>query len=219
MKLQTELIAAAQAESRRLMIVLHGLGDSSAGYYWLPAALRLPWMNYLLVNAPDQYYGGYSWFDIYGNAEPGVLRSRALLTELFQAQAAAGYPAGQTVLFGFSQGCLMVLETGLRYPERFAGMVGISGFLHDPARLVRELSGAAREQRVLVTHGTEDPLIPREVMEKQIGSLKEAGLPITWRTFPKAHTIDDAEELPLIREFVEGCFETDSAAARRGGAL
>ena len=35
------------------MIVLHGLGDSMEGYRWLPEALQLPWLNYLLVNAPD----------------------------------------------------------------------------------------------------------------------------------------------------------------------
>ena len=53
--LTTELMPAAQRDSRRLMVVLHGLGDSMEGYRWLPSALRLPWLNYLLVNAPDEY--------------------------------------------------------------------------------------------------------------------------------------------------------------------
>jgi hypothetical protein len=39
--------------------MLPGLGDSIEGYRWLPEAMDLPWMNHLLVNAPDQYYGGY----------------------------------------------------------------------------------------------------------------------------------------------------------------
>ena len=42
------------------------------------------------------------------------------------AQREAGFPTEQTILFGFSQGCLMVLEAGLRYPHRFAGVIGIS---------------------------------------------------------------------------------------------
>ncbi len=45
------------------MVMLHGLGDSIEGYRWFPEAMGLPGMNYLLVNAPDEYYGGYSWFD------------------------------------------------------------------------------------------------------------------------------------------------------------
>ena len=30
----------------------------------------------LLVNAPDEYYGGYSWFEYPGEIAPGIHRSR-----------------------------------------------------------------------------------------------------------------------------------------------
>ena len=56
--LVTELVPAREPDSRRLMVVLHGLGDSMDGYRWMPQELDLPWLNYLLVNAPDDYYGG-----------------------------------------------------------------------------------------------------------------------------------------------------------------
>src|SRR6266567_7943288 len=105
--LDTEFHPAKDANFRRLMVVLHGLGDSVAGYRWLPHALGLPWMNYLLVNAPDDYYGGFSWYDFSENPGPGVLRSRRLLFELLDEQRAKGFPTGQTTLSGFSQGCLM----------------------------------------------------------------------------------------------------------------
>ena len=62
-----ELIPAEEKGSRRLLIMLHGLGDSMEGYRWVPEALDLPWLNYLLVNAPDSYYGGYSWYDFAGD--------------------------------------------------------------------------------------------------------------------------------------------------------
>ena len=61
--LETELISAQEENSRSLMVMLHGLGDSMDGYRWLPEAMNLPWLNYLLVNAPDDYFGGFSWFD------------------------------------------------------------------------------------------------------------------------------------------------------------
>ena len=64
------------------MVVLHGLGDSTAGFRWLPEELGQPWLNYLLVNAPDNYYGGYSWYDFAGDMGPGVKRSREMLFEL-----------------------------------------------------------------------------------------------------------------------------------------
>src|SRR5215468_3934030 len=98
--LHSELIAAREPGSRRLMIMLHGLGDSLEGFRWLPEALNLPWINYLLVNAPDEYYGGYSWYDFAGNIAPGVLRSRKLLFELLDNQRAKGFATEETVLGG-----------------------------------------------------------------------------------------------------------------------
>ena len=51
--------------------------------------MALPWLNYLLVNAPDDYYGGYSWFDL-DNMAPGVQRSRKLLFDLLDDLRAQG---------------------------------------------------------------------------------------------------------------------------------
>jgi phospholipase/carboxylesterase len=184
------------------MVVLHGLGDSMDGYRWLPEAMRLPWLNYLLVNAPDSYYGGYSWYDFTGDTGPGVVRSRKLLFNLLAVQEQEGYPAAETVLFGFSQGCLMAIDVGFRYPRRLAGLVGVSGYVYSPRELLTELPPAAHEQRLLFTHGTYDPLVPIAPVRAQVAELQAAGLRIQWREFAKDHTIAGEEELDLIREFV-----------------
>jgi len=199
--LTTELIPAVQTDSRRLMVVLHGLGDSMDGYRWLPEAMRLAALNYLLVNAPDEYYGGWSWYDLPGDAAPGVLRSRKLLFELLDSLRERGFPTEQTLLFGFSQGCLMTLETGLRYPHRLAGLIGVSGYVHEPERLLREMPPVAAQQRVLLTHGTYDPLIPISRTRAQAQLLRDAGLRIEWREFAKEHTIAGEAELAVIRAF------------------
>jgi phospholipase/carboxylesterase len=204
--LTTELIPAHSVASRRLMVVLHGLGDSLEGYRFLPAVIGLPWLNYLLVNAPDPYYGGYSWFDIYGEPEPGIRRSRDALMALLDTQRAAGFPSDQTVVFGFSQGCLLSLELGARYPHLLAGIIGISGFVHDPDGLVAAFSPVAREQRFLVTHGAMDPLIPIETMRPQVARLQAAGLRIQWQEFAKAHTLAGEAEFALIRQFIQARF-------------
>ena len=199
--LEHELIPAADKGSPRLMIMLHGLGDSIEGYRWMPQAMELPWMNYLLVNAPDDYFGGYSWFDFEGNIVPGVERSRRLLFELLEAQHGRGFPADQITFGGFSQGCLMAVEVGLRYPRRLAGVVGISGYACQPEKLAEELSPVARQQRLFWTHGTLDPMIPFAEVREQVNLLKAAGVRIDWHEFAKPHTIIEPE-LELMREFV-----------------
>jgi phospholipase/carboxylesterase len=204
--LHTELIPAADKQSRRLMIMLHGLGDSIEGYRWWPEAINLPWLNHLLVNAPDEYFGGYSWFDFPGDMVPGVRRNTKHLVALLDDLAARGFSADQIVLGGFSQGCLMAIEVGLRYPQRFAGIVGISGYVCEPERLWQERSPVAGQQRLLVTHGHYDPIIPFATVREQVRFLQAAGLSVEWHEFAKEHTIAGEAELEVVRRFIRAGF-------------
>ncbi len=200
--LHSELLPATDSGSKHLMIMLHGLGDSIEGYRWLPEAMRLPWLNYLLVNAPDDYYGGFSWFDIDGDTVGTVKRSRQLLFALLDAQRAKGFPTETTTLGGFSQGCLMTIDVGLHYPHQFAGLVGISGWICDAEQVLTALTPLAKQQRFLVTHGTHDPLVPFARTRQQVQQAKGAGLNIEWHEFMKPHTIAGEEEMRVIRKFV-----------------
>ena len=200
--LTTEFVPAQKSADRSLMVVMHGLGDSMDGYRWLPEVLGLPWLNYLLVNAPDSYYGGYSWYDYAGEPGPGIRRSRDLLFTLLDEQRNRGFPTENTSVFGFSQGCLMTIELGLRYPHLFAGLIGVSGYVFEPKNIVKELSPVALQQRVLMTHGTADPLIPIEPVREQVTLLKSKGIGIEWHEFAKVHTIQGEEELSVIRKFI-----------------
>jgi phospholipase/carboxylesterase len=204
--LRTEFIPAIQESEPRLLIALHGLGDSLEGYRWMPEAMGLPWLSYLLVNAPDPYFGGFSWYDLYGDPGPGIERSRKLLFDLLDELRAGKFAAEKIVVFGFSQGCLMSIEIGARYPHRLAGIVGVSGCVHEALRLAQELSPQAREQRFLITHGTQDPLLPIEKTRRQVELLRRAGLKIDWREFAKTHTIDGEAELPVLRDFIHDSY-------------
>jgi len=205
--LESDLIRA-QAPSNKLLIALHGLGDSMEGYRWLPQALRMADLNVLLVNAPDAYYGGYSWYDFASDPAPGVERSYRLIAELLEGLPAKGFPTEKTVLFGFSQGCLMSFETGIRYPKKLAGLIGVSGYVHEPDRLLRLKSAVAGEQRFLITHGTRDALIPLHLVRPQIDQLRNAGIQTEFHEFDKDHTIIEPE-LDLFRKFVRSALPGD----------
>ena len=204
--LTTELIRAEKEIEPRLMIALHGLGDSMEGYRWLPYVMQFPWLSYLFVNAPDPYYTGFSWYPLEDDPGSAIERSRKLLFELLDRMRDQGYPTEKTVLFGFSQGCLMAMEVGARYPHLLAGIVGVSGYVHEPEQLIREMSPQARQQRFLITHGTRDPLIPIDQVRPQMEMLRAAGLRIEWREYVKAHTIDDKLELSVLRDFVRDSY-------------
>ena len=200
--LRSIYLPARENGPKRLLIVLHGLGDSYEGYRFLPDFLKIPGLNYLLVNAPSAYFTGYSWFDIYGDLEPGVVRSRKILFRALEELEQQGWTSEQIGLFGFSQGCLMALDLACRYPKKFGCVVGVSGFVAFQQEYPEAFSPVARNQKILVTHGTEDPLLPLVPTRQSIEALKGMGLNITWQEYPKEHTIDPEEEIVDIRYFV-----------------
>jgi phospholipase/carboxylesterase len=199
--LQTDLIGAQNTQSKDLLIALHGLGDSMEGYRWVPNALGTPDLNVLLVNAPDAYYGGFSWFEFAADPLPGIERSYQALQMLLDQCRADGFPSERTILFGFSQGCLMTLETAARYPHSLAGCIGVSGWAHQPERLIALFSPVAKKQKILATHGTNDPMIPLDQARPTYEALQQAGLNIQFRAFQKAHTIIQ-QEIDLFTQFI-----------------
>ena len=209
-RLHTEYLGSdASIEGGRLLIVLHGLGDSMDGYRFLPQVLGIPGLSYLLVNAPDPYYTGYSWYDIMGDQKPGVIRSRELLVRLLDDLIAQGWNAENIGLFGFSQGCVMSLDLALRYPRKFGCVVGVSGYVALMEEYPKELSAIAREQKILVTHGSLDTLVPSKAAKVQLDKLRSMGVSIEWKEYRKEHTIDPNEEIPLIQSFIAKALSLD----------
>ena len=199
--LNTVFLPASRA-SGKLLLVLHGLGDSSNGYEFLPDFLGFKNLNYLLLNAPDPYFGGRSWFEIDGNPGPGILRSRKLLLDAIHDLGEQGWKAGNIGLFGFSQGALMSMDAGFRAPERLGAIVAISGFVFFLEELTLELGPRAKEIPTLATHGTFDPLLPIDHTRKQITEMRKLGLDIRWKEYAKDHTIEPQREAGDIRAFL-----------------
>ena len=97
----------------------------------------------------------------------------------------------------------MTMEVAMRYPHRLAGCVGVSGYIHEPEQAITELSPVAKEQKILFTLGTFDPLIPADKVKGQLNLLRQdGGLQIEAKELPKEHTIAGEEELSLIRDFI-----------------
>jgi phospholipase/carboxylesterase len=81
-------------------------------------------------------------------------------------------------------------------------LVDISGWVFEIENLLKELSPVAREQRLLITHGPYDPVIPFDPVREQANQLRGAKLQVDWQQFPKGHTIYGQDEVSVIREFV-----------------
>ncbi len=192
--------------SKKLMIVLHGRGDSAEGFRFLPQELGIEDLNYLLLNAPIEYYGGFSWYDLPPKQLPGIAYSREILTQLLDLLFEEEYEPSQTILFGFSQGSLLTFEFGARYDKLLAGYIAVSGYIYDAQKLLSEMNPKLDPKRWLCTHGYEDDVLPFETSRTQVELLQKGGFGLEFRAYHKAHTIA-ADELREIRKWIIDRFE------------
>jgi phospholipase/carboxylesterase len=198
----TSVFMPAGEDSGKLVVVLHGLGDSLDGFRWLPGALALKRLNYLLVNAPLPYYDGFAWYD--PDEEPGneITRGRARLRKLFGELEEQGWFPENIYLLGFSQGCVMATDFALRWSRPLAGVIGISGYIYMPDELGEEMVIEAKHQNWLITHGTFDSLLPLDRTRSQVRRLKRMGMRVDWLEVKKGHEVEPGQELAAIRAWI-----------------
>src|SRR3989449_4573336 len=128
---------------RAAVIWMHGLGADGHDFAGIEREVTPPGaaVRYVYPHAPmmpvtiNNGYVMRAWYDVFGVAgerredEAGVRASQERDEQLIAREDAPGVPAGAILPAGFSQGGAMALHTGLRHPERLAGVMALSGFL------------------------------------------------------------------------------------------
>lgn len=192
----------AKTPSKKLMIILHGRGDSSEGFVGFPPFLALDDMNYILFDAPFEYFTGHSWYQLPPDQLLGIAYSSTLLTKDLDTLFESDFEADKSFLFGFSQGSLLTFEFGARYHKALAGYIAVSGYIYDAPLLLQEMNPEVNRGNWLCTHGTSDPVLPYETSKEQVKILQDGGFDIEFKTYDKDHSID-RDELNMISEWIK----------------
>jgi len=191
---------------RPLVIAIHGRGASAEDLVpILPEIFPDDFLG-IFPNGPlcmqlGAWGIGHAWYEL-GSDQPETLReSRKQLTGLLdEVRKKFKVPLDRTFLSGFSQGAVMTLEVGLRYPERLAGLIALSGYMPELDVIVQEAIRDS-ERHVLVAHGIHDDVVPVEAGRLVNRELVQLGYQVDYREFPVGHSID-FEEIGFIREWV-----------------
>lgn len=191
----------SKKKSDKLMIVLHGRGDSIRPFRNFNKELEMPEMNYLLLEAPRKFLDGYSWYGEPPYQAQGVLRIREKLFTLLQELEMQGWKSENIFLFGFSQGCLVSADLAMSFPKKLGGVVGISGYFHFFPRWKKDLTRDSLKTPWLFTHGTKDDVLPIEDTKFGVEQLEEAGFEVKWVEMEKEHVLEDGE-YPIIRSWI-----------------
>jgi len=116
---------------------------------------------------------------------------------LIEREKSRGIAADRIVLAGFSQGCAMTLQTGLRHPQKLAGLLCLSGYLPLHQSVPAERHAANHETPIFLAHGRDDPVVPIDRAEKSRDMLQALGYRIEWHEYRMPHSVC-AEEIEDI---------------------
>lgn len=203
-------------EPTHSVIWLHGLGADGHDFEPVVPELihpGLPALRFVFPHAPvrpvslNQGMPMRAWYDLYGLDRDaredidGLRAARHAVTELIERENQRGIPAERIVLAGFSQGCATALYTGLRHPERLAGLIGLSGYLPLRNTLAAERHPANAGTPVFMAHGTMDMVVPLIYAETSRDAMAAQGQPVEWHTYPMPHGLHP-QELDDIRAFL-----------------
>ncbi len=91
-------------------------------------------------------------------------------------------------LVGSGEGAAVAYRLGLTYPERFAGVVAINGWLPGNFRPLGRLKDC-RDLKVLVVHGEWNARARVETARKDVAVLRAGGLKVSFQSYPCAHRL------------------------------
>ena len=183
------------------VVLLHGYGASMSDLVGLSPVLDRTGYLYFFPNAPITIQigpgmTGYAWTPSGGSADPHTAerateRAEELLVGFFDELAERhSVTDGGIVMGGFSQGGMMTYRFGLPRPEKFAGLVILSGRVPTPDGLTSRLP-EFRDQPVFVAHGTQDEMIDIQAARDSREFLASNGYEPEYHEYPMGHAIND----------------------------
>ena len=152
---------------KNAVILCHGYGGDGKDISLLASYWRtyLPETLFVCPDAPEKCAvspNGFQWFDLMDQTKEQILikslvaeiELNKLIDEVIKKNDLKGE---QIAIGGFSQGCMISLQTGIKRKEKINSIVGYSGKIIDITHLKNNI--ISRPDIVLM-HGDKDEIVP-----------------------------------------------------------
>jgi phospholipase/carboxylesterase len=223
----TELLACVELgpeQAEYSIIWLHGLGANGHDFEPIVPELQLPAsanIRFIFPHAPQQPVTINSgvvmpaWYDIVSpdfaqqEDETGIRQSQRHIDALIERENTRGIATENIIIAGFSQGGAIALQTGLRYPQRLAGVMALSSYLPLVQSLRVEASRPNQDLPIFMAHGSHDPVVPLTLGEDSRHYLQQFGYALEWNTYYMEHSVCP-EEIDDIGRWLRQVFQLNS---------
>ena len=170
--------------------MFHGYGGDGKAI----SALALPWQRFfpyaifLCPNGPEVCTvnpEGYQWFDLTSDKEAVILEKSLIVEEklntfLDQVFDNLQLEPSSLALVGFSQGCMMSIQVGLKRKKQINCLIGYSGKVINQKHLSNNVNS---KPKIFLMHGENDTIVsPTHLLEAK-AYLKKCGINVKTKMF------------------------------------
>jgi phospholipase/carboxylesterase len=157
----------SKEKPKSAVILCHGYGGdgkdiSILANYW---RAHLPNTVFICPDAPEKCVAsptGFQWFDLMDQTPEQVL-SKSLVAEnklnklIDEVKDKNDLLANQIIISGFSQGCMISLQAGIKRKDKINSIVGFSGRIIDTEHLGKNIMS---KPNIILMHGDIDQVVP-----------------------------------------------------------
>lgn len=112
----------------------------------------------------------------------------AVFSAILQTRQLLHVHSERIYVMGSGEGAAVAYWLALTYPERFAGVVAINGWLPVGLRPLGRLK-ACRDFPVLVVHGAWNNRTPLHEVRRNVATLRAGGLRVAFQSYPCSHRL------------------------------
>ena len=156
----------SKAKPKNAVILCHGYGGdgkdiSILASYWKS---YLPETIFICPDAPEKCAAsptGFQWFDLMDQTPEQIL-SKSLVAEIKlnklidEIKDEYNLLANQIVIGGFSQGCMISLQTGIKRKDKINSIIGYSGKIINLEHLSKNI---VSRPNIILMHGDKDQVV------------------------------------------------------------
>ncbi len=197
-------------QPKQVIILCHGYGGDGKDISMLALNWKrfLPDAVFLCPNAPEVCKinpNGYQWFDLESDKEDIIL-AKSIIAEkklsLFIDLVLKSYnlKPNNLALVGFSQGCMIAIQVGLKKIEKINCVIGYSGKIINKEDLSNNINS---KPKILLMHGDKDTIVsPMHILEAK-DYLNNYDLKIKTKIFKNCEHDIPVEGISLGLEFLK----------------
>ena len=202
---------ASLSDAQAAVILLHGRGASARGMLALADELDVPGVAYLAPQAARRSWYPQSFMATIEENEPALSSALQVVSDLIDRACETHLTEEQVILGGFSQGACLATEYAARHPQRYGGILGLSGGLIGPEGIDFDYEGTLDGTPVFLGCSDQDPYIPLERVEETAEVFRRLSAKVTKRIYEGMGHTTNEDELSHIRSLLKQSVDLTSA--------